>query len=71
MPNFRNWTASEIVAQMPQARNVLAKHFGPEGITTASGASLRDLAKRKGVDLSTVIADLNAMAKDSAIFAPT
>jgi hypothetical protein len=41
MPNFRNWTASEIVAQMPQARNVLAKHFGPEGITTASGASLR------------------------------
>ncbi|MDB4895842.1 MAG: hypothetical protein JWN15_2104 [Firmicutes bacterium] len=70
MPNFRNWTASEIVAQMPQARNVLAKHFGPEGITTASGASLRDLAKRKGVELSTVIADLNAMAKDSAMFAP-
>jgi hypothetical protein len=70
MPNFRNWTASEIVAQMPQARNVLAKHFGPEGITTASGASLRDLAKRKGIDLSVVMADLNAMAKDTGLFEP-
>jgi hypothetical protein len=64
-----------VTGQLPRSsprcpRPATAKHFGPEGITTASGASLRDLAKRKGIDLSTVIADLNAMAKDSAIFAP-
>ncbi len=63
MPNFRDWTASEIMVQMPQARNVLAKHFGPEGVRTGSGFSLRDLARKNEVDLSTVVRDLNDMAK--------
>ena len=45
MPNFREWTPSEIIAQMPEARSVLAKHFGREGISTASGFRLRDLAR--------------------------
>lgn len=63
MPNFQDWTASEIMCQMPQARNVLAKHFGPDSVGTASGAQLRDLAKRKGVDLTPVLSDLNAMSK--------
>ncbi|MFZ5813747.1 MAG: hypothetical protein ACOY93_00410 [Bacillota bacterium] len=63
MPNFREWTASEIIAQMPQARNVLAKHFGPEGVTTGRGFRLRDLAQKREVDLSSVVRDLNDMAK--------
>ncbi|MFZ5823328.1 MAG: hypothetical protein ACOY94_03100 [Bacillota bacterium] len=63
MPNFREWTASEIIAQMPQARNVLAKHFGSEGIGTGSGFRLRDLARRKEIDLSSVVKDLNDMAR--------
>lgn len=63
MPNFREWTASEIMVQMPQARNVLAKHFGPEGIGTGSGLQLRELARRKEIDLGTVVRDLNDMAK--------
>lgn len=63
MPNFRDLTASEIIAQMPQARNVLAKHFGPEGVSTGSGWRLRDLARKKEIDLSTVVRDLNDMAK--------
>lgn len=65
--NFRDWTASEIMTQMPQARNVLAKHFGPEGITSSSGAQLRDLARRKGVDVNTVVRDLNDMAKSTGM----
>lgn len=69
MPNFREWTASEIVVQMPQARNLLAKHFGPEGVTTGSGFRLKDLAKRKGVDLDLILGDLNAMAKGTGMFA--
>lgn len=68
MPNFRDWTASEIVVQMPQARNILAKHFGPDGIKSGSGYRIRDLAKRKGVDLDTVIGDLNAAAKSTGMF---
>jgi iron-sulfur cluster repair protein YtfE (RIC family) len=68
VPNFRDWTASEIVAQMPQARNLLAKHFGPEGITTGSSAILRDLAKSKGVDLNNVVRDLNMMAKGTGMW---
>lgn len=68
MPNFRDWTASEIVVQMPHARNLLAKHFGPEGISSGSGARLRDLAKWKGVDLDIVMRDLNAMAKGTGMF---
>ena len=63
MPNFRDWTASEIIAQMPQARTVLAKHFGKDGIGSASGFRLRDLAQHKEVDLSTVVRDLNDVAK--------
>lgn len=63
MPNFRDWTASEIIAQMPQARNVLAKHFGPEGVSTGSGWRLRDLARKNEIDLSAVVRDLNDMAK--------
>lgn len=65
MPNLRDWTASEIIAQMPQARNVLAKHFGPEGIGSGSGFRIRDLAQRKEIDLSTVVRDLNDMAKST------
>ncbi|MDF2631373.1 MAG: hypothetical protein K0R39_5204, partial [Symbiobacteriaceae bacterium] len=68
VPNFREWTAGEIVVQMPQARNLLAKHFGPEGITTGSGFMLKDLAKRKGVDLAPIVGDLNAMAKGTGLF---
>lgn len=68
VPNFREWTAGEIVVQMPQARNLLAKHFGPEGIGTASGYRIKDLAKRKGVDLDLVVGDLNAMAKGTGMF---
>lgn len=68
MPNFRDWTAGEIVVQMPEARNLLAKHFGPDGIGAGSGASIRDLAKRKNVDLTVVINDLNAMAKSTGMF---
>jgi iron-sulfur cluster repair protein YtfE (RIC family) len=68
VPNFREWTAGEIVVQMPQARNLLAKHFGPEGITTGSGFRLKDLAKRKGVDLDPIVGDLNAMAKGTGMF---
>jgi len=67
VPNFREWTASEIVVQMPQARNLLAKHFGAEGISTASGYRIKDLAKRKGVDLDLVVGDLNAMAKGTGM----
>lgn len=63
MPNFREWTASEIMAQMPQARTVLAKHFGKEGIGTSAGSSLRDLAEQKEVDLSAVVRDLKDVAK--------
>ena len=63
MPNFQDWTASEIMWQMPQARNVLTKHFGPDSVGTAKGAQLRDLAKRKGVDMSVVLSDLNAVSK--------
>lgn len=63
MPNFREFTPSEIVAQMPQARVVLTKHFGAEGIRTASGFRLRDLARQKDVELSTVIRDLKDVAK--------
>jgi hypothetical protein len=65
VPNFRDWTASEIVVQMPQARNILAKHFGPEGIKSASGACLRELAAWKNVDLELVMRDLNAAAKST------
>lgn len=68
MPNFRDWTAGEIVVQMPDARNLIAKHFGPEGVGAGSGASIRDLAKRKNVDLGLVISDLNAMAKSTGMF---
>lgn len=67
MPNFRDWTASEIVVQMPQARNVLAKHFGPDSIKAGAGARLRDLAKWKEVDLDAVMKDLNAMAKGTGM----
>ncbi|BAD40542.1 hypothetical protein STH1557 [Symbiobacterium thermophilum IAM 14863] len=63
MPNFREWTPSEIMAQMPEARSVLAKHFGREGISTASGFRLRDLARQKDVELSDVIRDLNDVAR--------
>jgi|GEM_PF-2469333 len=63
MPNFREFTPSEILAYMPQARAVLAKHFGPEGISTSSGFRLRDLAQQKDVELSTVIRDLKDVAK--------
>jgi iron-sulfur cluster repair protein YtfE (RIC family) len=63
MPNFRDRTASEIIAQMPQARNILAKHFGPEVVTTGSGLRVRDLAQKRDVDLGTVVRDLNDMAK--------
>lgn len=63
MPNFRELTASEIMAQMPQARTVLTKHFGKEGISTASGSRLIDLAKQNDVDVSTVVRDLNDVAK--------
>ncbi|MBP2017626.1 hypothetical protein J2Z79_001011 [Symbiobacterium terraclitae] len=65
MPNFREFTPSEILAQMPQARMVLAKHFGDEGIRTASGFRLRDLAQKKDVELSTVIRDLKDVAKST------
>lgn len=65
LPNFREWTASEIVVQMPEARNILAKHFGPDGIGKGSGARIRDLAKWKGVSLDSVISDLQAMAKET------
>ena len=68
MPNFRDWTASEIVVQLPAARNILAKHFGPEGIKSGSGYRLRDLAKRKGVDLEVVVGDLNSAAKSTGMF---
>lgn len=68
MPNFRNWTASEIVVQMPQARNLLAKHFGPDGVGKGSGAKLSDLAKWKQVDLDSVVKDLNLMAKSTGMF---
>jgi len=67
MPNFGEWTASEIVTQMPQARNLLAKHFGKEGLTTASGFQLKDLAKHRQVDLGSVVRDLNAMAKGTGM----
>lgn len=68
MPNFREWTATEIVVQLPAARNILAKHFGPEGIKSASGFRLRELAKRKGVDLDVVMGELNAAAKSTGMF---
>ncbi len=63
MPNFREFTPSEIIAQMPEARTVLAKHFGREGISTASGFRLRDLAREKDVELSEVIRDLKDVAR--------
>ncbi|HEY3368506.1 MAG TPA: hypothetical protein VGK74_25910 [Symbiobacteriaceae bacterium] len=69
MANLRNWTASEIAVQMPGARAVFAKHFGPDGLRTGGGARLKDLAKWKGVDVDVVVADLNAMAKDTGTFA--
>lgn len=65
MPNLREFTPSEIMAQMPQARCVLAKHFGEEGIRTASGFRLRDLARHKGVELGTVIRDLKDVARST------
>lgn len=68
MPNFREWTASEIIATMPQARNVLAKHFGPEAIGTGSGFQIRELAKRRGVDIESLTRDLKAMAKGNPYF---
>lgn len=68
MPNFRDWTASEIVTQLPQARNVLAKHLGPDSISTGSGASLRELAKWKKVDLDLVLRDLDAISKGNTMF---
>lgn len=68
MPNFRDWTAGEIVVQMPEARNILAKHFGPDGVKAGSGARLRDIAKWKGVELEPVIKDLNMAAKGTGIF---
>jgi iron-sulfur cluster repair protein YtfE (RIC family) len=68
VPNFRDWTASEIVVQMPQARNILAKHFGPEGIGSGSHARLRELAAWKGVDLESVMRELNAAAKSTGFF---
>lgn len=68
MPNFREMTAAEIVVQMPQARNLLAKHFGPDGISTGSTAQLKELARWKKVDLDAVNRDLNAMAKGTGMF---
>lgn len=68
MPNFRDWTASEIVTQMPQARNILAKHFGPDGVGNGRGARLIDLAKWKGVELDAVLRDLDAVAKSTGMF---
>ncbi len=70
MPNFRDWTASEIITQVPQARNIIAKHFGPDGVKTASGARLVDLAKRKNVDIGLVVRDLDAAAKGNPLFQP-
>lgn len=68
MPNFRDWTASEIAVQMPAARNILAKHFGPDGLKSGSGNSLRELARQKSVDLELVLRDLNAAAKGTNLF---
>ena len=68
MPNFRDWTATEIVVQMPQARNILAKHFGPDGIKSGSGFRLRDLARSKNVDLDVVMRELNDAAKSTGMF---
>lgn len=68
MPNFRDWTASEIITQVPQARNIIAKHFGPEGIKTSSGFRLSELARRKNVDLGPVIHELDAAAKGNPLF---
>jgi hypothetical protein len=51
------------MAQMPEARSVLAKHFGREGISTAAGFRLRDLARQKNVELNAVIKDLNDVAR--------
>lgn len=63
MPNFRDWTPSEIITQMPEARNVIAKHFGPEGIKTGSSARLSELAKWRKVDLVSVVQELDATYK--------
>jgi len=63
VPNFREWTASEIIAQMPQARALLIKHFGPEGVQSGSGFRLLDLANRNEVDVNVVVRDLKDMAR--------
>lgn len=67
MPNFREWTPSEIIAQMPQARTVLTKHFGPEGVGSGSGFRLCDLANQREVDVNAVVRDLNDMAKATGV----
>jgi hypothetical protein len=67
MPNFREWTASEIIAQMPQARTVLMKHFGPEGVHSGSGFRLQDLANRNEVDVKAVVRDLKDMARSTGM----
>jgi hypothetical protein len=63
VPNFRDWTASEIVSQIPEARSILANYFGPDGIKQGDFAQLRDIARWKNVDLESVVRDLNAAAK--------
>lgn len=68
MPNFRDWTASEIITQVPAARNIIARHFGPDGTKSASGFRLSELARRKNVDLDPVIRDLDAAAKGNPLF---
>lgn len=66
MPNFAEWTASEVIVQMPDARNVIAKHLGREAVSTGSGARLRELAKWKNADLGGLTRDLNALVKHPA-----
>jgi hypothetical protein len=68
MPNYRDWTASEIVLQMPGARNILEKHFGPDGIGKGSGARLRELAKWKSVDLDVVLREIELVAKQTRTY---
>ncbi len=67
MPNFRNLTAAEILVQMPEARSVLVKHFGTDWLPTGSGASLRELARYREVDLRAVVKDLKAMARSTGM----
>ncbi|MGE5675664.1 MAG: hypothetical protein ACM3XM_17580 [Mycobacterium leprae] len=63
MANLRDWTVSEIMAQMPASRTILRQYFGPESTTSGATARLRELARWKGVDVDLVVKDLNAMAK--------